>query len=395
MKRNEFIKNIVLASTGIVLHKRLSAHLIPISTTDPQGNKAGFVHPGILHTHEDLLRMKEAVDKQEYPQTGSFDILKQINTASAAYRLQGPFPLIARDGKDGHTKTPVENDLNAAYRNALMWAITGDKNHAQKSVEILNAYSNTLKGITGSNDNALAASLDGFVLVNAAEIMRHTYGEWSKEEIQKCEDMVRNVFHKALMETFFDRPAYTNGNWGNAASKAEMGFGIFLNDKKIFKRGVDLFYSKNKDNGSLYNYIINESGQCQESGRDQAHVMLGLGNLAETCEVGYHQGLDMYGALNNRLLTGYEYTAKFNLGQDVPFVKWTDVTGKYAEWEVISQQARGTFRPVFEIVYNHYVRRKGLQMPWTEKVLEKTRPEGIPAFADNPGFGSLLFHLKK
>lgn len=387
MKRNDFIKNIVLSSAAITLGSKVKAgaHLL---------GKDAFVHPGILHSREDMNRIRSAVKNNLDPQVDSFTILKSQDTASADYKIQGPFPYIARDGVNKHTKAPVENDVNAAYHNALMWVITEDKAHAEKSIEILNAYANTLKGITGSNDNALTASLDGFIFVNAAEIIRYTYGGWRKEDIRKCENMFRGVFHKALMATFFERPAYTNGNWGNAAIKAEMGFGIFLNDRKIFQRATGLYYSKNKDNGSMYNYIINDTGQCQESGRDQAHVMLGLGNLAEACQVGYNQGLDMFDAMDNRLLRGYEYTSRYNLGYDVPFVEWNDVTGKYSKWSVISQKARGTFRPVFEIAYNHYVKRKGLQMPWTGKVLEKIRPEGVPFSADNPGFGSLLFYLE-
>ena len=56
----------------------------------------------------------------------------------------------------------------------------------------------------------------------------------------------------------------------------------------------------------MTHYIINEEGQCQESGRDQQHTQLGLGCLAEACEVGWRQGVDLYGAADNRLLRGYE-----------------------------------------------------------------------------------------
>ena len=100
----------------------------------------------------------------------------------------------------------------------------------------------------------------------------------------------------------------------------------------------------------------------------------------------------MYGALDNRLLAGFEYSAKYNLGNTVPYVKWTDVTGKYSSWEVISDIDRGKLRPVFEIAYNAYVRRKKLLMPWTEKIIEKNGPEGMPVSCDNPGFGTLLFY---
>ena len=129
----------------------------------------------------------------------------------------------------------------------------------------------------------------------------------------------------------------------------------------------------------------------QESGRDQGHSQLGLGALATICEIAYDQGDDLYSALNNRLLRGYEYVAKYNLGENnVPFKVWQDISGKYCKWTKISDIKRGDFVPIYEMVYNHYVNRKGLSMPYTAKVLEKIRPEGYDG--GHPSLGTLLFY---
>ena len=48
----------------------------------------------------------------------------------------------------------------------------------------------------------------------------------------------------------------------------------------------------------------------------------------------------LYSAYENRALLGYEYTVKYNLGYDVPFETWTDVTGKYCKWDVISKETK-------------------------------------------------------
>lgn len=349
-----------------------------------------FQHPGILHNSDDFKRIKQIVQTNKQPGSGSYEILKAQATASANYQMKGAFDTIARDGVFAYTKSAFEKDFNAAYQNAIMWVITSNEAHAKKSVEIINAYSSKLKAIAGSNDNALTASLGGFILVNAAEIMRYTYPAWKKAEIERSEQMFRNVFVDEL-NRFFGQKAFSNGNWGAASLKAMMGMGVYLNDTSVFNRAVEFYYSNGIDNGSIANYV-NETGQCQESGRDQPHVMLGLGCLAEACEVGFKQGLDMYAALDNRLLKGYEYTAKYNLGEDVPFIQWKDMTGKYSNWPVISTKGRGQFRAVFEIAYNAFAVRKKLPMPYTLQVLQKIRPEGIPFTSDNPGFGSLLFY---
>ncbi|MCA9260192.1 MAG: hypothetical protein KDA61_13365, partial [Planctomycetales bacterium] len=144
-------------------------------------------------------------------------------------------------------------------------------------------------------------------------------------------------------------------------------------------------------NGRLTHYVVNEAGQCQESGRDQQHAQLGLGCLAEACEVAWSQGIDLYGDQENRLLRGFEYTAKYLSGDDVPFVPMIDVTGKYRH-ERISDVGRGRIRPVFEMVRAHYAVRKGLATPAVERVLNRSRPEGVAQGADHPGFGTLLFY---
>ncbi|MFD1255445.1 alginate lyase family protein [Mucilaginibacter terrae] len=346
-----------------------------------------FIHPGILHTQSSLQLIKEAVKAGEQPWKDGFKALASNELSGAYYKLQGPFDSVSRDATRRLHSAQIEHDSNAAYYNALMWALSGKKAHAQKAIEILNAWSYGLKAIVYA-DAPLLAAFDGSQLVNAAEILRYTGAGWKPEDIAQCEKMFKEVFYPVMK----DFAPYANGNWGNAAIKAIMGIGVFCNDRAIFDSAVDYYYN-GKGNASLPNYIY-ETGQCQESGRDQAHAQLGLGNLAEACEIGYNQGLDMYGALNNRLLIGFEYTAKYNLGVDVPYTMHPDVNNKY-RFTKISDDHRGDFRPIYEMVYNHYVNRKNLPAPYTAKVVSKIRPENEgPRPADQAGFGTLLFNSK-
>lgn len=357
-----------------------------------------FVHPGILHSASDLERMASHIKDGVEPATGSFRLLSEDPKSSSGYEIQGPFPIISRSDKYGFTKKPCEDDFNAAYYNSLMWAITGDESHARKSLEIIRAYAEVLRKIA-PRDDPLCAGLQGFIIVNAAEIIRWTYpesqftGGWNSHDTELVSTMFREAFLPVFTK-FYNTPAYTNGNWGLAVIKSMMGMAVFLDDHELFDESVRRYLDPEFDNGSLPNYIA-ESGQTQESGRDQAHSQLGLGCMAEACEVAWNQGTDLYSALGNRLLKGYEYVAKYNLGyDDVPFFTWKDKTGKYCNWTKISTQARGNLRSVFEIVYGHYAGRMGLDMPYTREVLSKIRPEGKGFTCDHPGFGSLLFLQK-
>ena len=347
-----------------------------------------FVHPGILHTTKSIERMRAQIADKEYPAYGSFELLKSHHCSQADYQPFGPFEVIARDGEFRHTKSKMEQDFSAVYQNALMWVLTGEKAHAEKSLELLLGYAGTLKRIPETNDAPLLVGLEGSKIIYATEMLRHTYKKMTVVQFNEISRMIRNVF-LPVMENFYHRKPYTNGNWGPIVTKAYMAAAILWDNEEMYDKAVD-FYLHANDNGTIAHYISGNTGQIQESGRDQGHCMLGIGALATVCEIAWQQGDDLYSALDNRLMKGFEYVAKYNLGYNVPFAVWKDVTGKYSNWTEISDKGRGRYMPVFEMVYNHFVIRKGMQMPYTEKVLQQIRPEGYDR--DQPAFGSLLFN---
>ena len=139
----------------------------------------------------------------------------------------------------------------------------------------------------------------------------------------------------------------------------------------MFDRAVAYFMDGAGD-GALTHYIVNEAGQCQESGRDQAHTQGGIGHLASACEIGWHQGLDMYGFANRRLLKGFEYTARYNSGGAVPFAVNYDRTGKY-NFQALSALSRYRLAPMYEMVWHHYQNRLGIAASFTAQAAARRR----------------------
>lgn len=379
---NSTLKTILaIAALGLVLAASVQKPPQPVGkpARKAEARSFAFVHPGILLTRADLDRMKEMVAEGAEPWKSGFERLRIHPQSQSTYALRGAFPEIGRNPTVRQSE--YEADANAAYQCALMWYITGDSVYANKSKAILNAWASALKIISGA-DASLAASLHTFKLVNAAEILRYTDAGWSDEEIRQCERMFKDVFYPVLK----DFALYANGNWDTAAVKTVMAIGIFSNDRAMFERGLR-YYVNGAGDGRL-TYYIYENGQCQESGRDQSHAQLGLAHLGDASEMAWNQGLNLYACADNRLLKGFEYAAKYNLGEKTEFIPDLDRTGKYAHGEI---SPRGPFRPVFEQIYNHYVNRRGLPAPFTQRAAERLRPEGAAAGSDHPGFGTLLF----
>lgn len=348
--------------------------------------QAQLVHPGILFSAADLARLKTYANTERQPWAATYAILH--NNTDKNY-VQGPVYAVVERNEGGAT-TPASRAMSSqsqiAYRSAIMWVITGDTAYANVSKTILNSWSSTLDSITGDAAK-LCAAWYGFGFVNAAEILRYTNSGWSPADILQAELMFRNKFYPIIK--YFQRGKA--GNWDTAITKTIMGIGVFLNDGAIYTRGFNFLRSTTDTaNGTLYNYIYPTTGQCVESGRDQEHTQMGIGGLAEACEIGYKQGADLYGLHSNRLLLGSEYTAKYNLGYSVPYTP-----NGYGP--VISPKDRGAFLPFYELVYNHYVNRKGMSgdsVQYTKMVVEKIRQDngGESGTAILLGYGTLLFN---
>jgi len=105
---------------------------------------------------------------------------------------------------------------------------------------------------------------------------------------------------------------------------------------------------------------------------------MGLAALAACCEIAENQGLDLYSAAGNRLAAGYEYMAQYLAGQDVKMIG--DVP--------ISPKGREEFRPGYELVYQHFVLDKGLDLPFVRETVLKHRPEGVDLII-LPSWGTL------
>ena len=276
--------------------------------------------------------------------------------AQTHYQMAGPYEVIARDGKYAYTKKGSEDDMHMA----LELAQRGDSTQA---LHIINAYASKLQSLEGHD--APLCLIQCCDMVQAMMLLRsHQRVEW------------KNMLQRAILpviEQFEADSPYANGNWGAIVNRCRIACAIFLQDSVLYRSATDYFLHA-FDNGSLPRYI-GESGQCQETGRDQAHVQLGLQALAETCEMAWSQGDDLWGALDNRLLKGFEYTAKYNLGYDVPFETWQDCTGLYCDWNEPGQMNRGKLWDIYHLPYNHYVKRVGLAMPYTERIVKGETPK--------------------
>jgi hypothetical protein len=326
-----------------------------------------FVHPGITQTRQDLEFMKSKVKAGVNPWKKAWDNLLSQPYSSLDFQ---PHPVvhIARGpfGRASNGDRSLMDSALAAHSQALQWYVTRDPVHARKAIEIIDAWSGTLWDFEG-NDAKLLAGWTGGSFCNAAEILRYSDAAWSPESMAQFKRMLLTVYYP-LLKDFFPE---ANGNWDAAIIHTLLAIGIYCDDHAIFDRAVNHFLH-GTGNGGIAKYVY-PSGQCSENTRDMGHTQLGLGYFAKDAQVAWNQGVDLWGAYDNRLALGFEYTAKYMLGEPVP------------AYGVLSTLSRGHFSDIYEPVYQHYHCVLGLEMPYTAKAIEKARDRGWTALISYKG----------
>ena len=174
-----------------------------------------FVHPGVLHSEAELTFIKQKIADGEEPWKSAWEELQSSRPSRSRSRRRSsrstgpssleykpkPYAKVVRGASNNPDigSSEFSNDGIAAYAHALQWRLTGKQTHATKSIEILNAWSKTLKSISG-HDGRLLIGMSGIAYCNAAELVRHSDAGWKVEDQQRFEQMLRKVFYPVIQD---------------------------------------------------------------------------------------------------------------------------------------------------------------------------------------------------
>ncbi|MEY9967062.1 hypothetical protein ABIA33_005127 [Streptacidiphilus sp. MAP12-16] len=388
----------------------LTGGTVALGTGTAAAATGGFAHPGMLHTQADLDRMAAKVKAAAQPWTDGWNRLATNSVSQSTWKAN-PQATVYRGAGSPENYAAMYYDIHAAYQNALRWRITGDAAHGDAARDILNAWSAKMKTLAGSGDRFIAAGIYGYQFANAAELMRGYNGF----DLDRFKAMMLTIFYPMSSDFLAKHNgAFATNYWGSwdlLSVACVLSVGILCDDQAKVDEAVT-YFKTGAGNGSI-KHLITEIhpgglGQWVEVGRDQGHATLGVGLAGVICEMAWNQGIDLYGYDDNRLLKGIEYVAKWNLGYDVPYTPWTWNYGAPGVWSgsqtltAASPDGRGAARPIWEMIYNHYVNRRELAAPYTAATAAKVRPEGgggnyggASGGFDQLGYGTLTFTRDK
>ncbi|MFF5984145.1 alginate lyase family protein [Streptomyces olindensis] len=377
------------------------------TATTADAAPATFTHPGMLHNWGDINRAKVRVAAGDDPWLSGWNRLT-ANSHSQSTWTARPQSVVYRGSGYPENYTLLYNDIAAAYQNALRWQVAGTAANGDCAVRILNAWSNTLTSIQGNADRFLAAGIYGWQFANAAELMRGYAGF----DLNRFKQMMLNVFYPMNNQflTGHNDACITNywANWDLCNMASIMAIGILCDDGAKYDQAVN-YFKTGAGNGSIQHAVPflypgvegYDLGQWQESGRDQGHTMMGMGQMGAICEMAWNQGDDLYSYDGRRFMKAAQYVAKYNLNMNVPFTTYTWGSGQNCSQQshtAISSVSRGQVRPVWAMLHYHYGRRLLLDDKYIAQMCFSVAPEGgggdygtTSGGFDQLGFGTLMY----
>lgn len=284
---------------------------------------AQMKHPGCLFGKEDLDYLTTVAEKE----TAAYYAFRTVNSAKMGYIMQGPFETVGCEGKNGSVE--YENDMTAVLHQTIQWYMTGYDQYAKNAMNIMRKWATTHKYWDGPTVHLIAGEWC-MEMVAGAEILRSCYEGWETDLNGILKDYLMNVIwgtiggnkEKKTLEVLH------SANQGAVELRCALAISVFLDDKEMFDNVID---------AALYHpsagltKVTLPNGQFADFGRDMGHAGGMLMDWARISEIAWHQGVDMYGALDNRLMKCIEYFCEYNT-TDTDWSSRYDLFGAGYSW---------------------------------------------------------------
>ena len=317
------------------------------------GGQKHFVHPGIYNSQAELDQIKANVNGfAPHPMKDGWQAMLNSRSKSVTGSMNyssldwAPHSVAVVDPKSDD-KQRLFDDGMAVYAQALAWVVTGKQAHADKAIEICNAWSAVLEDLVVENGDVYPSLFNSWSANNwaaGAEIIRHyNHGAagWKATDIAEFED-VCGVFERLTLEWMGNIGVYGCQNQILSTARTQLPLGVFLDDQALFDRGIRLLYGCEYDSRdaqerhghavNLLGFTVASNGEIMEFNRDAAHGTGSFNSLVNAAEILRHQTvrpeyrlydlkLAMDGDKVPRLLLGSEFAANSYVNSPTPITR--------------------------------------------------------------------------
>lgn len=358
---------------------------------------AGFAHPGVGLTADNLENMRTQVLAGVEPWASYYDAMTQTRYAAVGFRASIQGPTDEQPTSTAYNTASMRGRQHAdsigAMTQALMYLVTGDEAYRANALHVIRTWSSLDPDrYEYFPDAHIHTGVPLYQTLVAAEIIRSTEPvndeldgydlRWTERDEQRIED---NLIRPVLDTFLFSQDRLWNQHLYGVIGM--VAGAIFLDDAELYAERVEWFTvnagyeSQHTINGgdvngslaSLFRVIdeddpLNPYGkdfvQHVEMGRDQAHAEGDVDLLAALARIVNNQGTRIdpadgtvstapdavtpYEFLDNRILEGGDVFAAFMMGEEPPYIDTSGGSGK------LSEAYRGRLRePLNELYYQY------------------------------------------
>ena len=318
-----------------------------------QESNRHFTHPGIFATDHTIQTVREHLKQDHKPWVAS---LAHWESWAKDALAQAPEPVqrIFRRTPNHIGTEESLRDFTAAQHLAYLFALTDKPEYADKAIEIMNAWSRTLKAIRGAGFN-LQSGLMLPQLMGAADLIKHRCDRWAEEDQARFQAFSEVV----LLPHVINLRISINGNHDCATNMALAAIGIYLNDEFLFNRSLN-YHLHSKGYGAVNHYFL-ANGECQEDGRDMGHSRMGVRFFARIAEMARNQGENIYDRYDYRIASAMEHYARVQMDYYIPAM--------YSSVHLSPLGTRGMV-DIYELhAYNYFTRERDMPMPYTTRLI--------------------------
>ncbi|MGI5149437.1 hypothetical protein ACQEVC_24320 [Plantactinospora sp. CA-294935] len=359
--------------------------------------EAGFSHPGVGLTADNLENMRTQVLAGVEPWASYYDAMRQTRYAAVDFRasIQGPTDETptATAYDNASMRSRQHTDSIGAMTQALLYLVTGDEVYRANALHVVRTWSSLdPTRYQYFADAHIHTGVPLYQTLVAAEILRSTepaHGSldgydlrWTDRDTQRIED---NLIHPVLDTFLFSQNRLWNQHLYGVIGM--IAAAIFTDDADLYAERVEWFtvnstytpeipINGGDVSGSLADLVRiidaddpgNTTGkdfvQVMEMGRDQAHAEGDIDLLTAIARVVNNQGTRLhpvhgtvstaadavspYEFLGNRILAGGDVFYAFMMGEDLP---WVDTSGGQGK---LAQGYRGRVREPMSELYLQY-----------------------------------------
>ncbi|KAF3406996.1 hypothetical protein DPV78_000255 [Talaromyces pinophilus] len=334
----------------------------------------GFTHPGLLVTNNDINRIKKTLDVKKDPWLVSWSKLTSMESTSASYTNN------AVSTVDRTTQGSTPSNADRKKRQRLLFRFDG----RFPATPRMPTPRDKLHSIGANDEQYLVAGLQGHELANAGELLRDYPPFVSGGGQAKFFNMMTSLFleknlfflnHHAGSEHIVN---HFFANWEFANLASAMAISVLTDNQTVWEYSIE-YFKNGVGNGAINNAVTNivlEPGTGNPLGQDKSQVVIkipsywalldsrhGIKQKISCLQQQSHSSWIRLISLATLISLSAVYFARYNLGNDVPFERYTNGLVSFSQ---ISSASRGAVRPAWDLLYNHYIVTKNQKAPILE-----------------------------